>query len=81
MSHSWVPRNRSGPPCHQGCPGNPGPARDKGREGKKKGGDSSIGMKVEVGLRQGYRSRLPTGRTSVGSGTQGCPQIVSDLGR
>lgn len=46
-----------------------------------KGGDSSIGMKVEVGLRQGYRSRLPTGRTSVGSGTQGCPQIVSDLGR
>lgn len=61
-------------------PRNPGPAGDKGREGETEGGDSSIGMKVEVGLRQGYRSRLPTGRTSVGSETQGCPQIVSGPG-
>lgn len=50
MSHSWVPRNRSRPPCHQGSPGSSGPAGEKGKEGEREGGDSSIGMKVEAGL-------------------------------
>lgn len=49
-SHSWVPRNRSRSPCHQGYPGSPGPAGGRGVRGGRAWGDSFMGIKAEAGL-------------------------------